>query len=639
MMQFFLLFPLFILFSFIAFYIPGSLIINYFIKSKVGIIISCVTGLALWGLQGWFLGLFNLNFLTYIYILATLVLWLKFNTTKIKKINFSSLVNFILKENLTIITLIAGIAIQLPAAWFFGIINPYGMSFTSNMPSDLQWQASLIYQLTRSIPPNEPGMFNVLVTNYHYFGNLIIAEFIKIFNLPLITTTFQYFSLVLSLFVGLSAIAFTRTYKLGKNIEILLLILLFTGGDIIPYVMSLLGHGFNFEMSALESGADLLTNYPRAFSVIFMLTALALIKFWFEKRNLVIDIAISVLITASICSKVNTGIFILPGLAIICTYFIIKKRFPHLFLLIFSAILTSLIYIPINKDAGGLIFTGFWRAQDFIVQPKLGLSNLELAREVYARNNNYIKDLLYNLLFTLIFTIAIFGTKIIGFFQTKTSLKKLPTYLHIILLSGLIMCFILGMFFVQVSGGANSFNFISTVFIFSSIYAALAMAFLIRMPKHKIIRFTILTIFILITMTRSIYVSTRLINLHVSKTYNMPVEELSVYEFIKTNIPNEEIFLNGDFQLSFIGNKNIYFPTGFSNGVLSSHGVNTKERDALFKKILLEKNPSVQKKIIQQLGIKYAYISPNDKLLDGLSDKIYSIIYSEKNQKVIKFNN
>jgi hypothetical protein len=211
MLQFFILLPLLIFLSFIAFYIPGSLLVNSFIKSKISIIISFIVGLALWGLQAWIFGLLNLSYLTYLYILTTCLLWIKLNHRSIRRIKLSTVLKFLASEKKLIFIILIGVIIQLPAAWFFGIITQTGMSLTSNMPSDLQWQASLVYQLTQSIPPNEPGMYNMPVNNYHYFGNIIIAEFVKIFHLPLLTTTFQYFSIILSLFLGLAAVAFSRT--------------------------------------------------------------------------------------------------------------------------------------------------------------------------------------------------------------------------------------------------------------------------------------------------------------------------------------------------------------------------------------------------------------------------------------------
>ncbi len=639
MVQFLILFPLLIFLSFFVLYIPGSLLINSFIKSRIGLIFSFITGLAMWGMQAWFFRLFNLEILSYFYIFITCILWFKIYGNNIKKINIKTIIELIRNEKFVIATLILGIIIQLPAAWFFGITTSNGMSLTSNMSSDLQWQASLIYQLTQSIPPNEPGMFNVPVNNYHYFGNLIIAEFIKIFSLPLITVTFQYFSIILSLFLGLSAIGFSRVYRLGRSIELLLLLLLYFGGDLLPYFMLLLGHGLNFEMSALESGADLLTNYPRAFSVIFVFAILALFKMWHEKRNIIVDITIAILIAAAISSKINTGIFILPGLTIITLYFLINKKISHSIPLFLSIIITSLIYIPINKNAGGLIFTGFWRSQDFIVQPSLGLSNLELARQVYAKNNNILKDLIYNFLFTFLYIITIFGSKIISFFQTKDTFKLLPIYLHIFLIMGILMCFSLGMFFIQTSGGANSFNFISTVFILSSIYAAIGAHSIITFPKQKFIRILILTIFLILTGTRSIYVATKLINIHLSHSYFMPVNELKVYTYIKNNIPSGEVFLTGDYPLSFLGNKNIYFPQGFSKGVLSSHGINTKEREDMLIKILTEKNPSLQLQMIRKLKINYAYIPQGNESSIGISSQNYSILYNEEGQRVIKFKN
>jgi len=76
---------------------------------------------------------------------------------------------------------------------------------------------SLITALIKHFPPFEPGMFGVAVHNYHYWSNLVVAELIMVFGLPLMATDYQYLTIVISLWLGLTAIVFTKLVKLDKK--------------------------------------------------------------------------------------------------------------------------------------------------------------------------------------------------------------------------------------------------------------------------------------------------------------------------------------------------------------------------------------------------------------------------------------
>lgn len=637
MIQVLIRFPFLLLFAFISFYIPGSILIKRIYKSGNNLICASVLGAAMWGMQAWVFGWLKLRYLTYIYLLVTVILWLRLYLKEKQKLNLPGLWLKIKAEKRLIFLILFGLIIQLPAAFFFGLTKENGMSLVSSMPPDLEWRASLIYQLTKAIPPTEPAMYGVIVKNYHYFGDIIIAEFIRVFHTPLIITTFQFFSILLSVFLGLSAVTFSRKYKLGRVFETTILVLLYTGGDLNPFITFILGHGFHFRMGAMESGADLLTNYPRAFATIFVFISLVLLKKWHEKQNITADLLLALLTAAAVGSKVNTGLLLVFGFITLVLFYLIKKQPRRLLLLLFIGLLVALVYLPVNINAGGLVYTGFWRVQDYIVHPELGLSYLELARQIYTQHNNTLRVLQYNLIFLALYVFATFGVKTLSLIQTQKSLKQIPLYLHLVLTSGLLVCFILGMFFLQASGGANSFNFLSTVFIFLSIYTALSISFVITSIKYKPLYYFILLILFIFTSIRSFNISWSLYREYFNNKHSaIPQSELNVYRFIKDNIPKQAVFLKGNYQLSYLGNKHIYFPAGGSLDVLKSHGVNTKEREDLYKKIFSEYKPEQTLNILKKKGINYIILDYETLPIATLSSELYSYVYDDSVTKIIK---
>src|SRR4029078_2439206 len=79
-----LYFPLFVLGCFIAFFIPGNILISQLHLTKLSkFTLSISFGIVLWALQGFLLGYLHIRWFTYIYLLATTALWLNHNRDKI----------------------------------------------------------------------------------------------------------------------------------------------------------------------------------------------------------------------------------------------------------------------------------------------------------------------------------------------------------------------------------------------------------------------------------------------------------------------------------------------------------------------------------------------------------------------------
>ena len=110
-----------------------------------------------------------------------------------------------------------GVIIQLSAVWFEGVYTKNGLFFCCSNFVDSVYHIALTNQIIKRIPPYQPEIYGVVVQNYHYWGNIISAELIRIFHLPLISTQYQYIMLFLSLFLGLSAVVFTEILQLGKT--------------------------------------------------------------------------------------------------------------------------------------------------------------------------------------------------------------------------------------------------------------------------------------------------------------------------------------------------------------------------------------------------------------------------------------
>ncbi|MEK7559106.1 MAG: hypothetical protein AAB521_02265 [Patescibacteria group bacterium] len=638
---FWLFFLLFFIAIFLAFFIPGDLTlrkINLSIFQRL--VLGTVIGMILWGWQGFIFGYLGIRWLSYLYLLIVFILWIKFhlgsNFFNLSKVRFS-------KGSLLLISIIAiGTLSQLSTIWFTGIFYSNGLYFCCGNTSDSLYHIALTNQLIKHFPPYEPGIFGVLVQNYHYWGNLVIGELIRVFKLPLIQTQYQYSTLLISLFLGLSAVAFGQIVKLGRNFILWLVFFLYFGGDLIFLLLFALGKGFSFNMSSLEDGARFLVNPPRAFSIIVFFVGISLLILWLRKKDWYTGLLMALVLGSLIGFKVYTGIFALSGLALLGGYFLISRNFRMIPPLIITLILSLVIYLPVNNNAGGLYFTGLWLFENFIVQPVLGLERLELARVIYVQHHSWLRVLQYELIFFSLFVVSIFGSKLIGIFQTKKSLSLLPSGLNIFMAGGFIVSAIAGFFFQQSSGGANTFNFLVSIFIIGSIYTSLACFYWIGKVSSKF-KIVIVILVLLLTLPRVAHeVSNNIMYLVKKEGFLIENSELQGLNYIKEKTAKSSLVLvdNRGFEMdkdspyiSFMADRPMFLS---GKGILESHGIDTSEKLLLANTIFMSSNVTEVCTILFKNRISYIYLSTHDNLPIEKSASCLKNVFQNKKVKILR---
>lgn len=607
-------FIFFFIYSFIALfisaYIPGSVVLKYS-KLKAPFIIyialSISVGISFWALQGFILGFLNLRFLTYIYLLVFSIFWLKNFRFQSIKFKFNK---FII---MSLLLITAGVLSQNIASFFMGIQTSHGISFCCVDASDSLYFASLSQEIVNHIPPFEPGLSGTIVKNYHYLSNIFIAEISRVFLIPLNILQFQVSSLFLSILLGLSALSFGLYVVKREKFTLWILFFLYFGGDLIWLFLLFLNKGVNpFVMSSLEDGVKFLSNPPRAFAIIQFFNGTALLYYFLkEKRSLFVTTIVGIVFGTLIGFKVYIGIFAISGLFVLCIYQLFKRNIETLKLLIVSGVVSLLLYLPVNSNAGGLYFTGFWSFENFISQPYLNLGRLELSRRIFLDDNKILKSYFFEAIFFITTIFSFFGTKIIGVFQTKKSLSQIPLQIHIFLLTGLLLSFVLGFFFQQASGGSNTFNFIVSVFIIGSIYTALSMDYVTSFKKP--ITFLTTIVIISLTVPRVIYETTHNIQRLTSNLYqSITPKQLEAFEYLRSQDKGLTIIDRNFFGLdssspyvSFFVNQPMYLSGA---QILESHGVKVSSRNQRVLRMLDPLNIDSSQKLYKEEGIKYLVI-------------------------------
>ena len=184
---------------FFAFYIPGVILLSRLKLTKFQeTVLSLMVGMVLWGWQGFILGYLNLRWFSYVYLFVFFFLWIK-SKPKIPKFGF---VRNIKTDYILVAIILLGVFAQLTSVWFSGTSMDKGLTFCCGMTPDNILSIAITNSVVNNFPPFEPGYYGKLITNYHYWGNLVMGELVRVFGLPLIATNYQYMTLFISLFFG-----------------------------------------------------------------------------------------------------------------------------------------------------------------------------------------------------------------------------------------------------------------------------------------------------------------------------------------------------------------------------------------------------------------------------------------------------
>src|SRR3989344_3501931 len=203
---------------FFAFYIPGDFFVKKInLKKFQEVILSFGIGIVLWGWQGFIFGYLGFRWFTYIYLVISAIYWFKKSFLLNVRINKLDTFKYLKTMDLLILLfIIAGSLLQLTSVWFTGILTGKGLHFCCGNIADNILMISYTNEIVKNFPPLEPGMFATPIQNYHYWGSLVVGELVRVFHLPLIATNYQYMTVFVSLFLGLSALVFAGILNVGK---------------------------------------------------------------------------------------------------------------------------------------------------------------------------------------------------------------------------------------------------------------------------------------------------------------------------------------------------------------------------------------------------------------------------------------
>lgn len=619
----------FFLVAYIALYIPGSLI--PFKNEKAPVYISSVffrvgVGFVLWTIQGVVFGYMGARWLTYVYISVCATVYLR---------QYGWMPSFVLvRKSQTVFTVLAAIVFLVG---IYGQVNrfvpsgfafPQGIYMFTGASDDAFWHAALTSQLVRRFPPFEPGMANVPLRNYHYFTNLAIAEFVRVFHLPLMPAQFIFAPLLFSLLIGGLSYALAREMKIRPWIALLGVYLQYFASDVI-YIITYITRGVvDFSVHPLEDGTMMYENPPRAASFIVLMIGILLLKRWIEKPSAWRGILTAVTLGIVIGFKVHTGLAVLCGMVGVGVYMLAQRKFSQLYVPILTAMVSAAVYLPVNRSAGFPIIVPFYMAQMFAAQKNIGIDTLLLRLDVYRQHGNALRIIQMNVWMLVLFLIGQFGIRTVGWLGIRKALREHPPGVGIFLVCTLIGSLLIGTLVIQPVAGADIFN----MYLVTSFILWLLTLFVVAQIRfHPSIIVLCFIILFAVTLPRWVYKTQMDWSTIGQSKPAIPAEELQVFQFIKTNTDGKSVvavFNNGQWDamypyVSIFTERDMYLS---GQTILGRHGVPYEKRQEVINRAHVLSDGGQVRAILKEQGIDVVLFLKDDHFhYEGYADGIRRI--------------
>lgn len=528
-----------IVFSFfVAFYIPGRVVLGKFkLEHTYALhVIAVVVGITLWAWQGYLLGLLDLRFVSYLYLIVFLGIFIYQGYFR----RFSFSWNIFKKVDLVVLLIATfGIAAQVLPYLHMGQKTDQGV-IIKQYSVDHVWHAGITLDLVKNFPPHEPGMSGIILIDYHYWFNLITADLVRVFHLPLVPTQFLGMYPLASLLLLFVGYYFARLIYDNKLFVRLFLFFLFFSGDASMWLILFMQQQLTLSLSSLINNGVRFVDTPAfAYSIIVGLTAFYLI-FQEKKRLSKKMIVLAALLFGSLFEfKVYTAIVCMFGFAALAGYAFFKKRWDLIICFVLASLSGAFVFFPNVSSSSGLFFLPFELPRDFITQRVLGFYDWELRWRIYQDHHNYIRIIQYGIYMSVVYLVVQFGIQLLGLFPWRRSLQVLSAAralpLYTIIISGMILAF----FFYQTVGGANIWEFLLPAGFILSLFTALILTLLLK-KTPMVVKVVVLSIVILFVIPRwGITVAEEFKNEYLSGFHGITNEEYTSYEYLKNNVTDD----------------------------------------------------------------------------------------------------
>lgn len=471
-------FPLFLLAAFLCFTMPGVFLLekaHFQFKNWEKYFLATSLGLASFTLLSYIGIVLHLNFLAILIVIITIIIALETFLESIKKLAFPNLKQTILLIIIFFVGIVGQMAVIAPS----GIEKNGDLVFWSAHGHDSMWHISLMEEIKKGYPLQNPVFAGEKLVNYHFFSDIaptIFSEYFRFSNLDLY---FRFFPSLYSLLLG--ALAYFLGKRMGGSFAAGIWATIFTYfagsfGWIITWIQNRsIGGETIFWATQIQSSIG---NPPQiAIFVVLLAFMFFFLDFLKDQKNWS-KLIICVLLAGSLIEfKVYGGVIVLGSLLLVGSWQFLKERRLQLLLLaVSSSILSAVLYLPNTVGSMGfLIWEPWWYIRTMIVIPgRLNLLDWELRRQTYLSENNIKRVILLESTSFSIFLLGNLGMRFIGLLEVgKIFSSVLKDYFHLLLILTIGSSFILPMLFLQKGVASNSIQFMQYFLLLTGIMAGI----------------------------------------------------------------------------------------------------------------------------------------------------------------------
>ncbi|MGA2910206.1 MAG: hypothetical protein ABSE04_00185 [Candidatus Microgenomates bacterium] len=539
---------LFLFITLIVFTTPGFNLLKLF---KINLqnnlekyTLSTILGIALFTLISYISIILHIRFILWIFpVLGLFFLLGDFKTIFLQDrllFNKWSLIGFIVIIFLGIVT---QVAVNAPSGFNFS----GNLLFWSAQGRDGMWHIALMEEMKRSIFPfQDPEFAGHVLQNYHFFVDLLMSDFSRMFHFTDLDVYFRFFPVLFSLLLGLSSFAFVRSWSKSEKAGLWAMFFTYFAGSfgyIVTWIQNrTIGGETIFWMNQTPS---VLGNPPQAADFIIMTGFLLLLLKYLRLRQNSYLILAGLLGGVAIEFKVYGGLIILGSLLILGIYeLVFKKRYPLILFFGIVLAISSVLYFPNSSGtASFVIYQPWWFIRTMVVV-NLGLLDWELRRQTYlavGRFTSYLRVAQLEGTAFLIYLVGNLGMRVIGFAKIvgdfiKGEIKK---SINVFVYTAALIGFVIPLIFLQRGVVYNSIQFSQYFLLLFGYIAAILIGRLMDKLKNKFAKITISFIVIVLAIPTTFGL---LWQFYANKPLaEVSAAELSALTFLKTTNPDSVI--------------------------------------------------------------------------------------------------
>lgn len=631
----------FLLTVFFTCFVPGDLLFKL-LKLKLSFlerfVVSTVTGIVLFTVTNFFLGIFGMRFLVSFFLCFLGLLWLALFLKNFKTFPRVALGK---KELFLGFLLLLGTLAQTSLLFESGRFIPEkGMLFKE--ARDSMWHLGLTAELVRKVPPIHPGHAPLPLTNYHYLYNLFVASIHLISGLSLLDLSFRLVPFLISFLFGLSTFIFARAWFKKFAVAVLAVFFAYFCGSFAFFIPIWRPGSFWQESSFWVSQPfTMLINPPFASSLVVFTTASFCLWEFLKKRSSSYIPVLVLLFGSLLGFKVYAGIVALGALFCLAITEVFKKRdFSLLKLSLFSFLFSLVLFLPNNAGSatsGFLVFSPGWYLRAMVESPdRVYIPDWVLREETFAYYGNWFGILRLRVLEFLIFVAGNLGVRILGLlavFKTLLGTKKIAK-IDFFLFFALLIAFLPPMLFLQKGSIANTIQLLYYFLAILNFYAALfVFNFLSRKPTF------VKTFFLILIVVLAVPTSVKHFweNLESPGSFISPAE-MKAIDALKTT-PRDSIIL---LSASARNTNSMYVcalserRTYYSDRLMSENTLKDfKKREELINKFFTTSDKNWAKSFLLEKGIDYVYLYGKEKM--SVQPKNLDLKEFFKNEEVTVF--